>query len=369
MISRRLLNLGRSVRPAVLVAALVLTAGWATAQRPILDAETARLLVEALGSEDFDDREAAQASLRSLPTRPEEIAEALPDDIELSMEQWARLDAALFDRYLAIPRAGLGVQMRPIENGVGIELVRVVEQFPAAAVLKEGDVVIATDGRALPAEPSAALRAAILSHDAGGTMDLTIRRNGRTMMIKCPLGSYDDLNAGAASRLSVDLLMEAWDLRRERLGLTPPDAALDPLNAIGERTDRDTFLLDRRRSGPRVLAGGQPATSVGNATAAQRVVDGDRRQVGRITITTRGRGGALPVQLLRPPVGLTGERVLQALQDQANQLIGEINRYERQLRDETLDRRARQAIEAQLRKARQSLSEVRAKATEIQRGN
>lgn len=252
---------------------------------PALDEETARLILEDLGSEDFNDRESASESLATLPLSPEEIVAAMPQDLDLSPEQWERLDAALSKRFRESPRAGLGVSMAA--GGEGIRLNTVMDQFPASDVLEPNDLVVAVDGRSVIGSGTLVFQSTILSHDPGETMQMTIIRGAEEMTLRVPLGSFSQLNQARAQSPSSTVLDEAWRIRRGRLGLTPPEPETIKVEAASDVWPADQWR-DRQLTGPMVLAGGQafssPQNFWGNVRVAALLKDAPKQIRARVQI-------------------------------------------------------------------------------------
>jgi Lon-like protease len=69
-----------------------------------------------------------------------------------------------------------------IPFGTQVVVVQAEPGFPAAGVLKAGDVITAVDGK--PVTTESALTSLIQSHPAGTTLNLTIVRNGQTQTVQ-----------------------------------------------------------------------------------------------------------------------------------------------------------------------------------------
>ncbi|MBL4810106.1 MAG: PDZ domain-containing protein [Phycisphaerales bacterium] len=120
-----------------------------------------------------------------------------PDRGGLSSEAMSRLRIAARELFGQTPKAGLGVGFGAVRDG-GVEIstvVKEVDRFPAAGMLMPGDLIVGADGRALTT--SEELRAVILSHEPGQTLNLLIQRGEQVLDMDLPLGSYR-LLAGAA---------------------------------------------------------------------------------------------------------------------------------------------------------------------------
>ena len=283
--------------------AVATVAGGVTTDAAAADPALVREIVDRLGADDFGEREAA---LRALVASGVSIADLTASGIvpaALSTEQRTRLEAALFERFAASPRAGLGVQFDSAFAG-GIRLAMVMPTFPASAVLRPGDIVERADG--LPLAPTAGttqpwmpMRHRILSHDPGETMPVVLRREGRRLTVDVPLGRYDDL--GNAQPISDADFAAAWSYRLTRLGLDLRDAG-----RLAPNADTDNWApitqIDQPNLAPMtgVIAGGRG----GNRAPKRRaeVLAGPRDRPTRIVI----RPGQAPVRLIAPGVNIQG---------------------------------------------------------------
>lgn len=132
---------------------------------------------------------------------------------DLSPEQKLWLDELALQVFARGPRAALGISFPPDDRG-GVRIMNVVAGFPAADLLVAGDRILAADG--LPLSRQAMLRAAILSHSPGEILELRVEREGKTLDISVPLGSFGNLRGAASPRPSD--LVAAWTLRQTRDG-------------------------------------------------------------------------------------------------------------------------------------------------------
>ena len=189
-------------------------------------------LLEAIASDDFETRETASLRLESLETISiEEIEDRLAGD-DLSAEQRTRLDSAARRRFGAMPRAGLGVQFGAPRREDGVELGAVLPNFPAATVLRAGDVVLSIEG--VPVRDTTQMGAFILSHRPGETLSIVIERSTgaaeadgiipppgvaevERIALDVPLGSYEDLQTNAP--LTPDRIEAAYRRYQFRKGL------------------------------------------------------------------------------------------------------------------------------------------------------
>jgi Lon-like protease len=69
-----------------------------------------------------------------------------------------------------------------IPYGIQVVVVEVKSGYPAAGVLKVGDVITAVDGKPVTSETN--LTSLVAAHPAGSTLTLTIMRNGRTQTVQ-----------------------------------------------------------------------------------------------------------------------------------------------------------------------------------------
>jgi PDZ domain-containing protein len=83
-------------------------------------------------------------------------------------------ESQMYARKVALE--ALGYDVTPT-RGVGVGAV--LESFPAAGVVQEGDVVVAVDGRRV--SDSGALVAAVRRHEAGEAVELRVRRGDETL--------------------------------------------------------------------------------------------------------------------------------------------------------------------------------------------
>lgn len=153
---------------------------------------------------------------------------------DLTLEQETRLSLIARDLFAMTDRAGMGVSFA-IENdvgGVGIAGTVRQEGFYAHEVLKPGDVIRSADG--IPVRSSSEMRAAVLSHDPGEIMSLTILRGGTIRKVDLKLGNFAQLDRPQLPENRT--LDHAWKLRLNRelaaQGHRQPGAA----KANGEQT-------------------------------------------------------------------------------------------------------------------------------------
>lgn len=212
---------------------------WAQPGNPTRARSLAELnitpLIEQLDSPSHEERERASAALAEndrigLAT----ILSVLRDTDTLSPEQRARLLTLAREMFINSPRAAMGIQFGgTVENGIA--LAGVIEGFDAARALRPGDVVEMVDGRPMT---QTEFRAAIISHDPGETIGLTVRRpdpatgEERRMEVRVALGSFQRLRGGGL--LDLETMFEAWRLRLARSGVAERLAS-DPIEPEVER--------------------------------------------------------------------------------------------------------------------------------------
>jgi hypothetical protein len=132
-------------------------------------------------------------------------------------------------------KAGLGVGFGAIRDG-GVEIGTVVaeiDRFPAAAMLMPGDVVVGADGRNLSGSDD--LRAIILSHEPGETLNVLVRRGERVLDMDLPLGSYSSLRGAAP--IDRDIADRAIAIRWARQGISLPIT-----QSLGEGIDPSDWI-------------------------------------------------------------------------------------------------------------------------------
>ncbi len=142
---------------------------------------------------------------------------------DLSPEQRLRLDELALQVFARGPRAALGISFPQDDRG-GVRIMSVVAGFPAADLLVAGDRVLTADG--IPLTRQATLRAAILSHSPGEILELRVERDGETLDIAVPLGSFGNLSGAASPRPSD--LVAAWTLRQTRNEAARPSEPITP---------------------------------------------------------------------------------------------------------------------------------------------
>lgn len=183
-------------------------------------------LVTKLDAPDLATREAATRALRvhvdgadgnAAALTPEDQLKLLLEQFRtrnLTLEQKTRLSLVARDLFIMTDRAGMGVSFGMEVGEEGIPIAGTVKQagFYAHEVLKPGDVIRAADG--LPVRSRPEIRAAVLSHDPGDVMSLTILRGGTIRKVDLKLGSFAKLDRPELPENST--LDRAWNLRLNR---------------------------------------------------------------------------------------------------------------------------------------------------------
>lgn len=236
-------------------------------------------LVARLASPIFAARQQATADLLDRRDLTLDAAEWLLTAPDLSPEQRLRLEAVALGVFARGPRAALGIRFPPEGNG-GVRIQEVLGGFPASDVLRAGDRIIEADG--LPMARQATFRASILSHAPGEVMVMTLVRNGETIEVDVPLGSFARLT-GAASPRPGDLLA-AWTLRQSRQTTPGEDEPIVP--TAGAQQDEPLFPEQGSRAwaevyatsdSPRgLLVGGQTRESVDLSLSQLTAMDASR---------------------------------------------------------------------------------------------
>ncbi len=347
---------------ASLLAAPVAAAQQATGEEPAAQRVAARSpsdeiprLVAMLGDEDFHRREQATKALSAVSLSVEEIASLAPPMDTLTLEQWTRLNRALYQRFASTPRGGLGAVLDLQAAGDGVMLRQLVDTFPASGVLEPGDVVVEVDGQPLAEledrqRRDRMVRAAILSRNPGESLPAVVRRRDsrtntvRELEVRIPLGSYNDLDNAPNLDQSPDLLRAAWEQRRARLGLQPPSSQRinPPLSRANWPQGGWDAEADRRVT---VLAGGGASESSLSLGLLQRLALVERSdanlarriQEARPRFDLRNRGDDAPRR--------NTDRAEAVLRVQLAQLGQQIRRLETRLDEPGIDDRTREAIE------------------------
>lgn len=132
-----------------------------------------RAVVERMDDPVWSVREAASKEASSGTWTMQELRKAL-DGPSLTLEQRARLEEALWLSWEAKPRGAIGITMG--QGPGGVLVTQVHDGFPAARVLRVGDVIVAIDGVATPNNDG--LVAVVQRRGPGDRLRLTIVRGG-----------------------------------------------------------------------------------------------------------------------------------------------------------------------------------------------
>ncbi len=180
---------------------------------------------------------------------------------DLSEEARTRLWIAARELFGRTTKAGLGVGFGAMRDG-GVEIRTVVQemdQFPAASMLVPGDLIVGADGHRLTNSDD--LRAMILSHDPGETLNAIVQRGDRVLDLDLPLGSYQFLRGAAP--ISPHIAERAIKARWARQGIVLPQTEVmgegieieDWVNA-GYPEKPGSFRASNARRDPRVVNAG-----------------------------------------------------------------------------------------------------------------
>ncbi|MCB9845361.1 MAG: PDZ domain-containing protein [Phycisphaeraceae bacterium] len=189
------------------------------------DDQWAGALVERLDADDVAQRREAEDRLRTR-LRLSDLERMLNSNERLSPEQRLRLETLAWDMFRNGQRAGMGIQFaEEVSYPVpGVRIGATVPGFDAARVLKADDLIVAIGGE--PIRERDQVRAEILSRAPGEPMALTVQRGEQRIDTSVVMGAYADLQQAAS--LNDDVLDDAWDRRRERIGMAvPPTITID----------------------------------------------------------------------------------------------------------------------------------------------
>lgn len=255
-----------------------LTAAWiagiltATQPQPAPSADLGAL-VKQLGADDWATRQAADAELRAMELPG--VAPLVPflSSATLTPEQSARLRAIALEQFRHEPHAGMGVawdsSMRfgaPRQSPVVIG--QTVEGFDAAVKLRPGDAIVSMDGMPLPSQDE--MRAAILSHEPGDTVTLSVFRGPMRLEVQITLGNFSALRMPEPPTDST--LARALELRLQRMA---PGGIL-----------RDPVVIGGLSQAQWAQAGAHPVRP------ASVFVPGDDDELGGLLVGGEGHGGS-----------------------------------------------------------------------------
>lgn len=158
---------------------------------------------------------------------------------DLTLEQETRLSLIARDLFAMTDRAGMGVSFALEDGSGGVGIAGTIRQpgFYAHECLKPGDVIRTADG--LPVRTRQEMRAAVLSHDPGDTMALTVLRGGTILKVDLKLGNFSNLgNPEIPEHRTID---RAWKLRLNREIGARAKAADDARPVITGPLDEDRW--------------------------------------------------------------------------------------------------------------------------------
>ncbi|MGH7130958.1 MAG: PDZ domain-containing protein [Phycisphaerales bacterium] len=227
-------------------------------------------LVDSLRADAVAQREAAATALADRPDLElPQIGEILRRN-DLTPEQRLRLENIARNKFIRSPRGALGVRFADLSAEAAIQ--QTYEKFPSSKVLKPGDVITAIEGVPM-ISPDGSLRPNcrpfIIAADPGDSIRVTVRRDGQTLDLDCPLGRFNDLDNGmrwaGASAFQPGDIEAAWSIRAAKLtGRSAPEPVASGV-ATDEWTPRGRALVEREAEqrdmsvkGAPVVAGGQP---------------------------------------------------------------------------------------------------------------
>ncbi len=242
--------------------------------------------IARLDHPDLAERERATALLAEGSTL--ERLRALEDEMrrnDLTPEQRVRLRASAQRVFDSRPRAGLGVSFAPGPEEGPVAIGQVIAGFPAALLLRGGDILTMVAGHTL--RGTAHMQWIILSHEPGDTMPVVLRRPGingdfSTVELEVPLGNFADLDntrelPPASLRAAYDIRLTREGVRWDPAGHTAiAGAALDPLDWLRaeglwvepgatERFNDIDLTRPAGRDTSRFIAfGGQPGAATGD---------------------------------------------------------------------------------------------------------
>ena len=307
-------------------------------------------VIERLDSDDASVRERATEELqravvnRSRLVTPELIGELLRAPA-LSPEQRTRLilvDRALFEDS---PKPGMGVRF--VATGPeGVVIDGTVAGFHAADVLRSGDLVLTADGRRLTQQID--LRTAILSHDPGDEVALTVRRGEEVLEVKVELGELTNLGNGGRVPGEYEL-EQAWAWRARRLRLLGP--ATEPIDARG--------------AGRRSTRGEVEETTLVAGGAARHVPDPDGL-LAADSLRRRQAAALAQTKFVRPqaPNPLLTVRGLVETRDK---WLADLDTIARTLGDERIPDTERQKLERSMDLLRTRIAAVNDRIAELQK--
>ena len=190
-------------------------------------------LIDELDSDVFETRERAYDALAARrDVTVEQIGQFLARP-ELSPEQHNRLRSLGVDALGNAPKGGLGVQFGIPTNMVRIDDVVDNGMFPAAKLIRPGDLIVEADG--LPVRDQDHMKIIILSRRPGDVLRLGVLRAGERVVIDAELGAFSNLRTNEPRRQELEAAFE------ERLRML--DLASDGNAAVGAGLDAADWMI------------------------------------------------------------------------------------------------------------------------------
>ncbi|MFG0283713.1 MAG: PDZ domain-containing protein [Phycisphaerales bacterium JB039] len=180
-------------------------------------------LIDALESDEWAVRQHAEDALRLALDDLGALEDALETiDRDLSPEARRRLNILGESAFFRSERPGVGISFEAAPDG--IRIISTVDGFDAADKLRAGDVILSFGGLAIGNED--AMRTAIMVHDPGDEVEITLRRNNELVKLDLRLGWFRDLNPDRARQPDRSAMRRAWTERAGRK-LAGPDTVVD----------------------------------------------------------------------------------------------------------------------------------------------
>lgn len=175
-------------------------------------------LVAKLDAPKFADRQRALADLIDDKRITLDHIAALLNDLAspLSPEQLSRLTQVAKDRFLKLDRGAVGMSFEGnLRDRVVVSTL--YDPFPAAKLLRVGDIIVEAAGVTLHGPSSRqTIQSIIISHDAGASIPMVIRRGREKLSLNVPLGKYSDLSANGGMLMDTTF-NRAWRFRARTL--------------------------------------------------------------------------------------------------------------------------------------------------------
>jgi hypothetical protein len=211
--------------PGICLLAIAGLTGAAAAQ-PLAPQSARELapLVDALESDEWAVRQHAEDTLRLALDDLGALEDALETiDRELSAEARRRLNILGEAAFFRSERPGVGISFEAAPDG--IRIISTVDGFDAADKLRPGDVVLSFGGIAIGNEDE--MRTAIMVHDPGDEVEVTLRRNNDLVKQQLRLGWFRNLNPDRARQPDRSAMRRAWAVRAGRQLAGPNDDVVD----------------------------------------------------------------------------------------------------------------------------------------------